>query len=99
MVLIRKEPISDGLAALKIEVVRIHKLDGAGDSATKAFVDVSIMDAIVIKGVRVCQGADGLFVSMPREVGKDGKWYSTVIPLRRDVRDQIEKVVLEMYEG
>ena len=86
----------DALAALKIEVARIHKLDGAGE--TKAFVDISVADAFVIKGLRIVQGTQGLFVAMPREYGKDGKWHNTVIPLRRDVKDQIEKVVMEMYE-
>lgn len=80
---------------MKIEVARIHKLDGAG--ATKAFVDIALDDDFVIKGLRVVEGAKGLFVSMPLESGKDGKWYSVVIPLKREVKDEVEKVVLEAY--
>ena len=82
---------------LKLSVVRIHKLDG--DGATKAFADISICDCFVIKGLRVVEGKDGLFVTMPREEGTDGKWFNTVIPLKREVKDEIEKVVLEAYEG
>ena len=82
---------------LKLEVARLHKLDGSG--ATKAFCDISILDALVINGLRVVQGKDGLFVSMPRETGKDGKWYNTVIPLKREVKDEIERMVLEAYGG
>lgn len=82
---------------LKLEVARLHKLDGEG--ATKAFCDISIMGSLVINGLRVVEGKDGLFVSMPREAGKDGKWYNTVIPLKREIRDEIEKVVLEAYGG
>ncbi|MDD5421946.1 MAG: SpoVG family protein [Candidatus Omnitrophota bacterium] len=82
---------------LKLEVSRLHKLDGSG--ATKAFCDISIFGSLVINGLRVVEGKDGLFVSMPREEGKDGKWYNTVIPLNRDVKDEIEKVVLEAYGG
>ena len=80
---------------LKIEVTRIHKLDGTG--ATKAFCDISIADSIGILGLRIIEGKDGLLVAMPREEGKDGKWYNTVVPLKRDVRDTIERVVLEAY--
>jgi stage V sporulation protein G len=47
--------------------------------------------------LRIVEGKDGLFVSMPQEAGKDGKWYNSVIPLRRDVKDEIEKVCLEAY--
>ena len=82
---------------LKLVVTRIHKLEG--DGATKAFCDMSIMDSLVINGLRVVEGKDGLFVSMPREAGKDGKWYNTVIPLNREIKDEIEKVVLEAYGG
>ena len=78
---------------LKIEVSRIHKLDGSG--ATKAFCDLSVADSFIIKGLRIVAGEKGLFVVMPREEAKDGKWYSVVIPLTREVKDEIEKIVLE----
>ena len=80
---------------IKIEVSRIHKLDGTG--ATKAFADITIEDSINILGLRVVEGKDGLFVTMPREEGKDGKWYSIVIPLKREIKEEIERIVLEAY--
>jgi len=82
---------------LKLAVLRLHKLDGT--SSTKAFCDLSVLDSLVIKGLRVVEGEKGIFVSMPREEGRDGKWYNTVIPLRREVKDEIEKLVLEAYGG
>ncbi len=82
---------------LKLEVAKLHKLDGSG--ALKAFCDLSILDSFIIKGLRVVEGEKGLFVSMPQEAGKDGKWYNTVIPLNRQVKDEIEKIVLEAYGG
>ena len=83
--------------ALKFAVARIHKLDGSG--ATKAFCDLSILGSLIIKGVRVVEGENGLFVSMPSEAGKNGKWYNTVVPVSREVKDEIEKIVLEAYGG
>lgn len=83
--------------SLKLEVVRLHKLDGTG--STKAFCDLSILGNFIVKGLRVVEGEKGLFVSMPREEGKDGKWYNTVIPLKREVKDEIERLVLDAYGG
>ena len=80
---------------IKMEVSRMHKLDGTG--ATKAFADLSVEDSFVIKGLRVVEGEKGLFVVMPREEGRDGKWYNTVVPLTREIKDEIEKIVLEAY--
>jgi stage V sporulation protein G len=82
---------------LKLEVAKLHKLDGNG--STKAFCDLSLFGSFIIKGLRVVEGEKGLFVSMPREPGKDGKWYSTVIPMSREVKDEVEKLVLEAYQG
>ena len=82
---------------LGLAVSRLHKLDGSGP--TKAFCDLSILDSFVIKGLRVVEGEKGLFVSMPREEGKDGKWYSTITTLKREIRDAVEKLVLEAYGG
>ena len=80
---------------MKIEVARIHKLNGAG--AIKAFADITIEDSINILGLRVVEGKEGLFVTMPMEEGKDGKWYNVVIPLKRDLKEKIERIVLEAY--
>ena len=80
---------------MKIEVSRIRKLDGTG--ATKGFADITIEDSISILGLRVVEGKDGLFVTMPREEGKDGKWYSVVVFLKRDLKEEIERIVLEAY--
>lgn len=82
---------------LKLEVARIHKLDGSG--SLKAFCDLSILDSFIVKGLRVVEGEKGLFVSMPREEGRDGKWYNTVIPLKREIKDEIDRLVLEAYGG
>ena len=80
---------------IKIAVSRIHKLDGTG--ATKAFADISVNDSLMILGIRIVEGKDGLFVAMPREEGKDGKYYNTVVPLKREIKDEIERIVLEAY--
>lgn len=82
---------------MKMDVVRIHKLDGTGP--TKAFVDVELEGAFIVKGLRIVEGKDGLFVSMPREEGRDGKWYNTVVPVSREVKDTLDTMVLEAYNS
>ena len=79
-----------------ISVSRIFKLDT--DSKLKAFADVSF-SGIVIKGFSVVNGEKGLFVSMPRHQGKDGKWYNTVTPTTKELKQQLTEVVLEAYKS
>ncbi len=75
--------------------MKVHHLpDG---NRVKAFVDVGINDAILIKGLRVVEGKKGLFVSMPQEQGKDSKWYDRVRCLNKPTQQQIEHAVLTAY--
>lgn len=91
------QSVEEPIDGLRFAVTRIHKMDGTG--ATKAFADIAINDELIVNALRIVEGKDGLFVSMPREEGKDGKWYNVVVPLKREIKDQIEKVVLEAYEA
>ena len=68
-----------------------------GEASTKAFADVSIDGAVVVKGLRVVQGSKGLFVGMPRKPGKDGSWYDTVRPLTKEARASLVSTVLEAF--
>ena len=78
-----------------ISVSRIYKLDT--DSKLKAFADVSF-SGVLIKGFSVVDGSKGLFVSMPRHQGKDGKWYDTVYPVTRDKRQELSSLILQAYQ-
>jgi len=80
---------------LSIKVVRLHRFDG--DSKLKAFADVSIGD-FLIKGLKVVEGSKGLFLSMPSEKAKDGKYYDSVIPLTKEARQALEDTVLAAYQ-
>jgi stage V sporulation protein G len=80
---------------IDIKVAKIHRLTAEGH--LKAFVDISINDAILIKGIRVVDGKKGIFVSMPSEQGKDEKWYETVRCLNQDMRSRVTQKVLEAY--
>lgn len=78
-----------------IQVSRIFRVDGK--SKLKAFADVSFA-GIVVKGFSVVDGSKGLFVSMPRHQGKDGKWYNTVYPTTKELKEQLSEAVLAVYQ-
>ena len=80
-----------------IKVDRIHMLDG--DGPTKAFCDLLILETFMVKGLRVIEGKEGLFVSMPREQSRDGKWYDTFYPVSKEMRKGLQELVMESYNG
>ena len=79
----------------QMQVVRLYRFEG--DSKVKAFVDLAIGDFIV-KGLRVLQGKNGLFLGMPQEKSKDGKWYSTFYPATEEAKATISELVLSAYQ-
>lgn len=81
---------------ISIEVERLHRFDNG--SQLKAFADIVIGGQFTVKGLRVVEGKRGLFVSMPSEIGKDGKWYDTFKPLNKEAIDELNRVVLEAYK-
>ncbi|MDD4894933.1 MAG: SpoVG family protein [Candidatus Omnitrophica bacterium] len=78
-----------------VQVSRIYRIDG--DTKLKAFVDIAVGD-FIIKGFRVMQGSKGLFVGMPQEKSKDGKWYNTFYPRSKETRQNLTDLVLAAYQ-
>jgi stage V sporulation protein G len=83
---------------LEIKVNRMNRFDDT-DKKLRAFVDIEVNDSLLVKGLRVMNGINGLFVAMPRQKGKDDRWYETVRPLSPAIKDQIVSIVLEAYEA
>jgi stage V sporulation protein G len=83
--------------AIDIKVIKVNRL--SQESRIKAFVDLGINDALLIKGIRIIQGKKGLFVSMPTEQGKNERWYERVRCLNEGVRSLIAQKVLEAYSA
>jgi stage V sporulation protein G len=65
----------------------------------KAFADVGVNGALIIKGVRVVEGRTGRFVSMPQEQGKDNRWYDQVVCTSAAVYEQLSVCVLQYYSA
>ena len=77
-----------------IEVARLYRVDNI--SSLKAFADV-VIGQLLVKGVRVVQGKNGLFAGMPKSQGKDGKWYDTVKILDDELKQELQDTLLEAY--
>ncbi|MDD5730654.1 MAG: SpoVG family protein [Candidatus Omnitrophica bacterium] len=77
-----------------IRVVRLYRLEG--DSKLKAFADIAI-GGFIIKGLRVLEGKNGLFLGMPQEKAKDGKWYNAFYPATKEARQDLSELVLTEY--
>ena len=63
---------------------------------TKAFFDLTV-DGFTIKGFRLVEGVNGLFVSMPSTKDKEGKYNDTVWA-NQDAKKQLNEIALDAYK-
>lgn len=64
--------------------VKINCRPYSGNSKTKAFIDLELDDTLVIKGLTLVDGKEGIFLSFPSTKGKDGKYYNSVYSVDKE---------------
>ena len=81
---------------MKITEVRLKEMENMG--SLKAFGSITLDDAFVVTGVSVREGSKGMFVALPSYKGKDEQYHDSAFPLNKELRDEINKAVLDEYQ-
>lgn len=88
----------DCLAVTKVTVYPFK--EGASLGHVKALAQVVLNDQMVIRGLRVTDGANGLFIGYPNDPFYKGEDFRTICnPVTRELREHIENCVLEKYQA
>lgn len=91
---------SDSFDVLAVTNVQIfHFKEGMSLGSIKAEASVVLNDQLQIRGLRVVNGSNGLFVSYPCDPffkGEETRYVCT--PITRQLREHIENCVLEKYQ-
>ena len=82
---------------MKVTNVKIEKVDGDKFDRLRAYVDVTLDDCLVIHGLKLMQGEQGLFVAMPSRKMRNEEFKDIVHPICPELRNDITKVVQEKY--
>ena len=64
----------------------------------KAYVSIVLDDCFLVSDLKVIQGPNGLFISMPSKRKKNGEFKDVAHPLNRETRERMEKRILEEYD-
>lgn len=81
---------------MNITDVRIRLVNN--DEKLKAVASITIDNEFVVHDLKVIDGKDGYFLSMPRRKGNDGEYKDIVHPIKTDVRVELTKLILDAYE-
>ena len=80
---------------MEITEIRVTLRD---EDRLKGFANVTFDSAFVVRGMKVIEGNDGLFVSMPSRKRSNGTYQDIAHPINKDMRELIETSVLKAYE-
>jgi len=74
------------------------KVFPVGEEKLKAFVSIVFDNCFMVNDIKVIQGRDGFFISMPSRRKKNGKFKDVAHPLNNETRQTIESQILAEYE-
>ena len=81
---------------MEITDVRVSMRD---EEKLKAFVTVTFDDCFVVRGLKIIEGSEGLFVAMPSRRKRDGSFQDIAHPIHSDMRNRMEDRILDEYQA
>jgi len=92
----RVEPVSTCIQVTACQVYPLREAVGK----TRALARVVLGDQLQLTGLRIVDGANGLFVSYPNDPSYKGDDYRSLFyPVTKELRDHIETVVINEFNS
>ena len=74
------------------------KVFPVSEEKLKAYVSIVLDECFLVSDLKVIQGPNGLFISMPSKRKKNGEFKDVAHPLNRETREKMERRILDEYE-
>ena len=91
----------DCICVTDVKIQPVRQIEGV--THTRAIAEIVFNDQLLIRGIRVVEGDNGLYISYPfpfhPTTGEYGQPRSTVFPITKVLRDHVEAVVIEKYQN
>ena len=69
------------------------------DEKLKAVASITIDECFVVHDIKVINGRDGLFISLPNRKTPEGEYKDIVHPINTATREELKKTILDAYEA
>ena len=80
---------------MNITQVRVFPVE---EEKLKAFVSIILDDCFVVSDIKIIQGTNGLFISMPSKKRKNGTFRDIAHPLNNETRRMLETTIIGKYQ-
>ena len=86
------------------KIMKIDRMNKGEWGKLRAFFDLKTNEGIVIKGFKLVEGINGLFVGMPSQKDKENDEngnpvYRDTVFMEKEARDQVNDLALEEYNN
>ena len=82
---------------MNITDIRVRLVNNNNDKL-KAVASITIDDELVVHDIKVINGKDGYFLSMPSRKTNEGEFKDIVHPIKTEVREALKEKILKAYE-
>ena len=82
--------------------MKIERMNKGSWGKVRAFFDIRTQEGLVVKGFKIIEGINGLFVSMPSQKGKNQQGeeeYFDTVWVEKELRDQLNQLAIDAYGG
>jgi stage V sporulation protein G len=83
---------------LQVDITEV-RITLRNEEKLKAFASITFDDCFVVRGLKVINGSQGYFVSMPSRKRRDGSYQDVAHPINNEMRKKIEDKVLDAFEN
>ena len=82
--------------------MKVSRMNRGTWGKVRAFFDLDTSEGFTIKGFKIIEGINGLFVSMPSQKGSnaqgDDEWYDTIFA-GADLRNELNDIAIDYYKN
>lgn len=80
-----------------MEVFKVWKVREFKKGKQLGYAMVLVADAMVVTGIRIFEGPNGRFVSMPQRKAPEG-YKDICYPMNKELREQLQAAVLKAFD-
>lgn len=81
---------------MKVTKVSVQK-EEKENSRVKGYAVIELDGVLKINGIRIIEGNSRMFAAMPNRKVADDKYIDYVYPVNKELREEIERAILEEY--
>ena len=78
--------------------MKIARMNKGSWGKLRAFFDVETQEGFVMKGFKLVEGINGLFVGMPSQKGSDEEYHDTIWVESKEIREELNALAISKYQ-